>query len=426
MRVYSAARPLSRGVDPRGSAHDERSASLTDQGPFFVAFAGKIFLTLVLVAGMSGSKALAQAAAPPPPAVGVMKAEKKPITETNEFIGRIQAINRVDIVARVTAFLEKVDFADGQEVKKNDLLYELERPPFEADLESKKAVADQMAAQLQNAAAALDRAQTLLKGPAGTQATYDSALATQRSYAAQLLGAQASVKQSQINLDYTKIMSPIDGKIGRTAITPGNVVSSGSGTLVTIVGQDPMYVVFPVSVRTLLDLRERYVPLGGFDAVVVRIKLPNGKMYNQTGKLTFVDNTVQTATDTVTMRATIANPTIMASETKERPVRELYDSEFVTVNLEGVAPVEVLAIPRSAILTDQRGDYVYVVGEDNKAQRRDIKLGQSTPTEASIITGLKEGELVVVEGIQRVKAGQPVSPGPPTPGPSTGGPGAPK
>jgi membrane fusion protein (multidrug efflux system) len=116
----------------------------------------------------------------------------------------------------------------------------------------------------------------------------------------------------------------------------------------------------------------------------------------------------------------------MASETKERPVRELYDSEFVTVNLEGVAPVEVLAIPRSAILTDQRGDYVYVVGEDNKAQRRDIKLGQSTPTEASIITGLKEGELVVVEGIQRVKAGQPVSPGPPTPGPSTGGPGAPK
>jgi membrane fusion protein (multidrug efflux system) len=182
-----------------------------------------------------------------------------------------------------------------------------------------------------------------------------------------------------------------------------------------------MYVLFPVSVRTLLDLRERYVPLGGFDAVVVRIKLPNGKRYNQTGKLTFVDNTVQTATDTVTMRATIANPTIMQSENNARPVRELYDSEFVTVNLEGVAPVEVLAIPRSAILTDQRGDYVYVVGPDYKAERRDIKLGQSTPTEASILTGLTEGELVVVEGIQRVKAGQPVSPGPPTPGPSTSG-----
>jgi len=390
-----------------------------------VAFAGKFFPTLLLVSNLSlgfGAEASAQAAAPPPPAVGVLKATKKPITETDEFIGRIQAINRVDIVARVTAFIEKVAFMDGQEVKKGDLLYELERPPFEADLEAKKAVADQMSAQLQNATAALGRAETLLKGPAGTQSTYDAALATQKAYEAQLLGAQASVKTSEINLGYTSIAAPIDGKIGRTAITLGNVVSPSSGTLVTIVGQDPMYVLFPVSVRTLLALRDRYVPVGGIDAVVIRLKLPDGRTYGQTGKLTFVDNTVQTATDTITLRATIANPPILGSADKSRVIRELYDSEFVTVNMEGVAPVEVLAIPRAAILTDQRGDYVYVVDADNKAQRRDIKLGQSTPTEASILSGLKEGELVVVEGIQRVKAGQPVSPGPPTPGPSTSGP----
>ncbi len=382
-----------------------------------MAFAGKIVLSLCLV--LIAFEALAQAAAPPAPAVGVVKAEKKPITESTEFIGRILAINRVDIVARVTAFLEKVAFIDGQEVKTGDLLYQLERPPFEADLEAKKAVADQMSAQLLNATAALDRAQALLKTPAGLPSTYDSALATQKSYAAQLLGAQASVKQSEINLGYTEIASPIDGRIGRTAITPGNVVSPSSGTLVTIVGQDPMYVLFPVSVRTLLALRERYVPLGGFDAVVVRLKLPDGRIYAETGKLTFVDNTVQAATDTINMRATIPNPPIMGTGEKGRVVRELYDSEFVTVSLEGVKPVEVLAIPRSAILTDQRGDYVYVVDADSKAQRRDIKLGQSTPTQASILSGLTEGELVVVEGIQRVRVGQPVQAGPPTPGPST-------
>jgi membrane fusion protein, multidrug efflux system len=148
--------------------------------------------------------------------------------------------------------------------------------------------------------------------------------------------------------------------------------------------------------------------------------LPNGKIYDQTGKLTFVDNTVQTATDTVTMRATIANPPILDSANKQGQsvVRELTDGEFVTVNLEGVQPVLVLSIPRSAVLTDQRGDYVYVVDADNKAQRRDIELGQSTPADASILSGLTEGELVIVDGIQRVRPGQVVSPGPPTPGPS--------
>ncbi len=380
---------------------------------------GKIFLSLSVLFALCDSSAVQAQAAAAPPAVGVQKAEKKPVTEKNEFIGRVQAIDRVDIVARVTAFLEEVDFQDGQEVKKGDILYRLERPPFEADLEAKKAVADQMAAQLQNANTALDRATALLKTPAGLQATYDSALATQKSYAAQLLGAQASVKQSEINLGYTEIASPIDGRMGRTAITPGNVVSPGSGTLVRIVSQDPMYVVFPVSVRTLLSLREHYVPLGGLDAVVIRLKLPDGLTYGQTGKLTFVDNTVQTSTDTITLRATITNPPVLGSANAERVIRELYDGEFVSVDLEGVQPVEVLAIPRSAVLTDQRGDFVYVVDADNKAQRRDIKLGQSTPTQASVISGLTEGELVVVDGIQRVRAGQPVSPGPPSPGPST-------
>lgn len=353
------------------------------------------------------------------PSVGVARVERRPITQTNEFIGRVQAINRVDIVARVTAFLEKVEFQDGAEVRKGDVLYRLERGPFEADLAAKQAAADQFAAQLQNADIVLDRARSLLKTQAGAQATVDSTLATQRSFSAQLLGANANAKQSQINLDYTVIASPIDGKLGRTAVTPGNVVSPGSGTLVTVVGQDPMYILFPVSVRTVLELRERYVPRGGFDAVVIRIKLPDGRLYDHPAKLVFVDNRVDPSTDTILLRGIIPNPPILVMPSPRGTIRGLTDGEFVSVFLEGVKPVEVLAVPRAAILSDQRGDYVFVVDKDNKAQRRDVKLGQSTPTTASVESGLEAGEIVIVEGLQRVRPGQIVVPGPASPGPPT-------
>ena len=371
---------------------------------------------LAIALGVVGA-ARAQGKSSGPPAVGVIKAEMKPITESTEFIGRIEAIGRVSIVARVTAFLEKVDFKDGAEIKKGDLLYELERPPFQADLDAKKAVAEQFQAQLVNAKLSEERASALLKTNAGAQATLDSATASEKALAAQLLGANASVQTSQINLDYTRILAPIDGKLGRTKITPGNVVSGSSGTLVTLVSQDPMYVAFPVAVRTLLQLRGKYAGHGGFDAVTIKVRLPNGKIYGQAGKLNFVDNTVAAGTDTIVLRGNIPNPPLDIPGAVGR-VRELYDNEFVTVLLEGVKPVEVLAIPRSAVLLDQQGDYVYVVGADDKAERRTVKLGTSTPAVAAVTDGLKVGELVVTEGVQRVKNGATVSPQPATPQPT--------
>ena len=379
----------------------------------------RLVATACIVASAAAGSTLAFAQGGPsgPPSVGVVKAEKKPITETTEFIGRIEAVQRVDIVARVTAYLDKVDFVDGAEVKKSDLLYELERGPFQADLEAKKAVSDQFEAQLVNAKLTEDRARSLLQSNAGAQATVDSATSSQKALAAQLLGAKASVEQSQINLDYTRIQSPIDGKLGRTKITLGNVVSGSSGTLVTIVSQDPMYVTFPVSVRTLLQLREKYVPKGGFKALKIRVKLPDGRVFSQVGELNFVDNTVQSTTDTIILRGTIPNPSL-AMATASTPVRELTDQEFVTVMLEGVAPVDVLTIPRAAVLMDQQGDYVYVIGADNTAERRSVKLGQSTPSVAAVTSGLTEGDLVVAEGVQKVKVGKPVSPSPITPGPA--------
>ena len=299
-------------------------------------------------------------------------------------------------------------FTEGAEVKKGDELYKLERGPFEADLASKQAQVAQLQATLENAKLTTGRAQALLGGPAGQQSTYDAAVASQRSLEAQVQAAQAQVQSSQINLDYTDIRSPIDGKIGRTAVTEGNVVSPGSGVLTTIVSQDPMYVTFPVSLREALSLRERYAPRGGFDAVVIKLRLPDGRLYGQTGKLNFIDNTIAQNTDTILLRGVIANPAMP----NFAGARELTDAEFVTVLLEGAQPVEVLAIPRSAVLSDQQGDYVFTVGADNKAQQRRVQLGQSTTTVASVISGISLGDKVIVEGLQRVRPGQVVAPGP--------------
>jgi membrane fusion protein, multidrug efflux system len=375
----------------------------------FGRMAGILLSGALAIAEIPAAKA--QLGASGPPAVGVMEAVKRPITESNEFLGRIEATNRVSVVARVTAFLDKREFVEGAEVKNGDLLYQLQRGPFEADLKSKQAQVAQLQATLVNAKLTTDRARTLLGGPAGQQSTYDAALANQESLEAQVQAAQAQVDLSQINLDYTEIRSPIDGMIGRTAVTEGNVVTPNSGVLTTIVSQDPMYVTFPVSVREALTLRDRYATIGGFKAVVIRVRLPDGRLYDQTGQLNFVNNTIVQNTDTITLRGTIPNPPL-PNLSPHLTLRELTDNEFVTVMLEGVQPVEVLAIPRSAVLSDQQGEFVYVLGTDNKAEQRRIKLGQSTSTIAAVTSGLSLGEKVIVEGLQKVRPGQAVAPGP--------------
>ena len=347
-----------------------------------------------------------------PPAVGVVAVARQPVYQASEYVGRIQAIERVNLIARVTAFIDQRFFTEGAEVKKGDLLYRLEQGPFQADVQAKQAAIAQFQAQLENANLTLSRARTLLNTPAGQQATVDSALANQRSIEAQLQAAQAQLRQSEINLGYTEIHAPIAGKIGRTSQTVGNVVSPSSGVLATIVSQDPMYVTFPVPVRGVLDLRQRYADKGGFAAAVIKLRLPSGQLYGKPGKLDFVDNTVATTTDTMTLRGVIANPLLADTAGEDGPARELVDNEVVNVVLEDATPIEALVVPRAAVLSDQRGDYVYVVGEDNRAQQRRIELGQTTPTTAVVTNGLSEGEKIVTEGIQRVRPGAPVSPAP--------------
>jgi membrane fusion protein (multidrug efflux system) len=368
--------------------------------------------------------AQAQPAPGGPPAVGVVRAERQQITQTDEFIGRIQAVGRVALVARVTAFLEKREFVEGAEVKQGDLLYLLEQPPFKAQVDADTASVAQLEAQHLYAEQQLARSQSLLKSPAGQQNTVDQNVANERSLAAQVATAVAQLQQAQINLNYTEIRAPIDGKITTTAVTEGNVVSPTSGTLANLVSQDPMYVSFPIATRSAVELRDRYAQKG-FAAVVIKLRLLTGKLYGSDGHLDYVSPIVDQTTDTITLRGVIPNPVLPGMKAGDPGSRELADGEFVTVLLEGVQPIRVLAIPRAAVLSDQQGDYVLVVDAQNKAQERRLQLGQSTPSTAVVTSGLTEGELVISQGVQRVRPGEPVTPRPASPPPSTSTEGAP-
>jgi membrane fusion protein, multidrug efflux system len=379
---------------------------------------GASLFLLVFALALPARPAVAQPASAGPPAVGVARAERQQITQSDEFIGRISAVSRVTLVARVTGFLEKRLFVEGNEVNKGDLLYQLEQPPFQAQVDASKAAVEQLEAQHRNAQQTLDRAQELLSRSAGPQSNADSALAAERALAAQIDGAKAQLHTAEINLGYTEISALIDGKISSTAVTEGNVVSPTSGPLATLVSQDPMYVIFTVSNRTRLDLRDRYASRGGYGAVVIKLRLPNGKIYEQEGKLDYVSPTVAETTDTLAFRGVIANPVFPGMQRGQPGSRELVDGEFVTVLLEGVQPIPVLTIPRAAVLSDQQGDYVYVVDAQNKAQIRRLALGQSTPSTAVVTAGLTEGELVISEGLQRVRPGEAVSASPMSPSPA--------
>jgi membrane fusion protein (multidrug efflux system) len=363
---------------------------------------------------LMSASAYAQAPGASPPAVGVVKAQPTAITETADFVGRVQAIDRVSLTARVTAFLDQRLFTEGAEVRQGDLLYRLERAPFENAVAQQEGTVADVSARLANANIQLGRAQQLLATPAGQKSAFDDSQANQRSLAAQLSVAQAQLRQAKINLDYTEIKAPVAGKIGRGSVTPGNVVSPTGGPLATIVSQDPMYVTFPVASRTLTALQKRYADKGGTGAVAVRLKLPDGSAFSQTGTIDYVDPTVSPTTDTILVRARIPNPPLRPAE-PGKPVDRPLIGAFVAVIVEGIQPVMALGIPRAAVLSDQQGDYVYVIGEGNKAEQRRVKLGQSTPAVAVIASGLTDGETVISEGIQKVRPGAVVAPSPATP-----------
>ena len=340
--------------------------------------------------------ATAQAPAPPPPpAVGVVTVEQRGITPFLSFIGRLKAIQIYQVRARVEGFLEKINFKDGQHVKAGDLLYQIEKTQYAALVDQAKANVAAAEAVERNAQLAYNRAAELVKTSSGTQATVDQTRATLDSAKASILQNQAALAIAQENLGYTDITTPVDGRIGFTAVTLGNLVNAATGVLVTVVSDDPIYVEFPVSMRQIADLAAQHKgDITKGDNIKVLATLANGKPYDHDGTWRFVSNQVDPQTDTVSVRATFANPQLA-----------LVDGAFVTVKVEQGAPQTRLIIPRSALQLDQIGVYVLVVDADKKVQVKRVTTAEAVDTEIAIASGLKAGDKVIVDGIQKVRPG---------------------
>jgi membrane fusion protein, multidrug efflux system len=339
----------------------------------------------------------AQQAAVP---VGTVYAEKRPIAQTRDFVGRVEAINRVEVRARVKGYLDAVLFKEGDIVKKGDPLYRIEKGLFQADVESAKGALERSKSAKVLTAIQLQRAQDLLDKNAGTVVARDQAQAADQQAAGAIMTDEANLDTSNINLGYTDITSPIDGKVSKTNVTIGNVVGPESGVLTTIVSQDPMYVSFPVSQRELLQAQLSGKLGSRTDSVKIKIRFADGTTYKEEGTVNFVDVSVDRTTDTVLVRATIPNPDGV-----------LIDGQLVSVSVQTGAPQERVVVPQAALVADQQGVYVFVV-EDGKAAVRRIKPGGDIGTDVIVDSGLNGGEQVIVEGIQSVKPGQPVQAAP--------------
>jgi membrane fusion protein (multidrug efflux system) len=382
-----------------------------------------MLLAALAVAGAPGARA--QMGPGGPPVVGVMKAALTPIYQTSQYIGRVQAISKITIRARVTGLLEERDFKEGDQVKQGQKLFVIEQPPYQAAVLQAQGQVVQAEASLRNAKQNLTRSQTLLNTPAGQRSTLDSDVASAGQSQGALLIAEAELQTAQINLGYTTITSPIDGRIG-IATDPGNVVAFTDAALATVVSEDPEYVLFPVSEVEAAQLKAQYASLGGLTALTVKLQLPDGQMYDKTGTIDFTDISVNSSTDTIDLRATVPNPP-RANTSALDGDRTLVDGGFVTVILQSKNPIRRVTVPRAAVLADQQGYYVFVVGDGNKAERRNITLGDSTALLAVVASGLNAGDTVIVDGVQRVRPGAPVKPVPYTPpdlGDGTGSPAA--
>jgi membrane fusion protein, multidrug efflux system len=344
-----------------------------------------------------GGAAVAQGV--PPPAVSVTPVVTHQVTETGGYIGRIVAIDKVDIVARVTGFIGERNFTEGQMVKTGDLLFRIEQDTYKAAVDQQNASLAKAQATEINANLQLQRSQALVKNQNVPQSTVDQNQATEDSAKADVLQAQALLEQAQINFNYTEIHSPIDGRIGIANFTQGNLVGPSSGTLATIVSQDPIYVTFPASEADVISYRQRVAASADKNPhLAIHIKLPDGTTYPEAGETNFLDVQVSPDTDTVIVRAKLPNPN-----------RILIPGGVVGVTVEREAPVSALEVPQSAVQLDQAGRYVLVVDDAKKVEVRRITVGSEQGRNVVVRTGLKEGELVIVEGIQKVQPGQTVS-----------------
>lgn len=332
----------------------------------------------------------------PPPSVIVETVRPHDVTDQATYLGRVEAIDKVTIRARVDGFLASRGFDEGSEVKKDQILFTLEKEPYEAAVALARANLASARAGLDLAQATYDRTRPLAERGTSSQAALDDAAAKLSQARATVQAQEAMLRQADLNLSYTEIRAPMDGRTGRATYAVGEYVGPSSNPLVNLVRQDPMYVAFPVPQRILLDVRREGVTA---DQVLVRLSLPDGSTYQHDGAIKFIDVESNRGTDTTMVRAEMPNPE-----------RLLVDQQIVRVNVVSKETDHRLMISQSAIVLDQEGSYVLAVSAENKVEIRRIEVGAQHGARIEVSKGLSEGDRVIVSGHQKVRPGIVVAP----------------
>lgn len=358
-------------------------------------------LALAAAAFVAGCSSEAAPAAPPPPEVTVATVAPSQVREWDAFTGRVSAIETVDLRPRVSGYVQRVAYAEGQEVHKGDLLFEIDPRPYRAALDRAQADLERARAEARLAQSQDARAKSLIDARAISREEFDARRSATAQGNAAVRAAEAAVAAARLDLQFTQVRSPIDGRAGRAAVTEGNLAQADATLLTTVVSQDPVFVYFETDEQTFL----RYQALArkgerSDGRNPVRVGLANEAGYPHDGTLDFVDNQVDPATGTIRARAVLKNPD-----------RLFTPGLFARVQLEGSGQFSAVTIDDKAVLTDQDRKYVYVLGKENKAERRDVVLGRSIEGRRVVQSGLKAGDKVIVGGVQKVFfPGMPVSP----------------
>ena len=363
----------------------------------------RIMAAALAVAGLAGGALTGCAdansndapAAPPAPPVSAAVVLEKPVLETQEFSGRLEAIEVVEIRPRVSGYITAVNFKPGAEVKKGDLLFVIDPRPYQAEADRAGAAAAAARARADLARLELQRAERLLADKAIAQREFDERAASQKELDASARAAQAQYEAAKLTLAYTRVLSPIDGRVSKAEITLGNLVDA-SAVLTSVVSLDRIYASFDGDEDTYLRVSRR---AHAGQAVDVKVGLANEDGFPHSGKLEFVDNRLDSQSGSVRMRATLANAD-----------RQLAPGLFARVQIAGGEPRPQILINDRAVNTDQDRKFVFVVGKDNKAEYRAVKLGPTIDGLRIVREGLKPGEKIVVNGLQRVRPGAPIAP----------------
>jgi multidrug efflux system membrane fusion protein len=340
----------------------------------------------------------------PPADVNVSPVVKKSVTEWDEFSGRIEAIDAVELRPRVAGYLEAVHFHEGGEVKKGDLLFTIDPREYVAAADSAKANVARAQTRIELAQTELARTEKLVKVKAASAEELEQRQGELKSAIADRNTAEAQLRQAQLNVEFTRITAPISGRIGRAEVKPGNLVSPATTLLGTLVSMDPVYVSFEGNERIYLKYQQlsRDGTRGSSREVKnpVRVGLSSEEGYPHQGEMVFVDNQLDPATGTIYARALLSNKDHVFTP-----------GLFARIQLLGSGTRDALLISDRAVLTDQDRRYVYVVGSDNKSVRKDVTLGPLVDGLRVVDSGLTEGERVVVNGTRKIfSPGQPVTP----------------